>query len=78
MVLAAGCADPPPHLILGLSNVSQKCANRHLINRIYLVMAMTAGMDAVIADPTDTDLMNAVITAEPEGAWTHAITDKAL
>jgi len=56
--------DPPPHLILGLSNVSQKCANRHLINQIYLVMAMTAGLDAVIADPTDTDLMNAVITAE--------------
>ena len=57
-------SDPPPHLILGLSNVSQKCNNRTLINRIYLVMAMTAGLDAVIADPLDTDLMNAVITTE--------------
>jgi len=57
-------SDPPPHLILGLSNVSQNCSNRSLINRIYLVMAMTAGLDAAIADPLDSDLMNAAITAE--------------
>lgn len=57
-------SDPPPHLILGLSNVSQKCNHRTLINRIYLVMAMTAGLDAVIADPLDTELMNAVTTTE--------------
>ena len=57
-------SDPPPHLILGLSNVSQNCNNRQLINRTYLVMAMTAGLDAAIADPLDTDLMNATITTE--------------
>jgi 5-methyltetrahydrofolate corrinoid/iron sulfur protein methyltransferase len=56
--------DPCPHLIIGLSNVSQNCSNRPLINRIYLVMAMTAGLDAAIADPLDTELMNAAITAE--------------
>jgi 5-methyltetrahydrofolate corrinoid/iron sulfur protein methyltransferase len=56
--------SPPPHLILGLSNVSQGCKQRHLVNRIYLVMAMSAGMDAVIADPMDTELMDAGITTE--------------
>ncbi len=56
--------DPPPHFVLGLSNVSQKCANRSLINQCYVVMAMTAGLDAAIMDPNDADLMNAAITAE--------------
>ncbi len=57
-------SDPAPHLLLGLSNVSQGCNERKLINRIYLVMAAAAGMDSVIADALDTDLMNAAITAE--------------
>lgn len=57
-------SDPPPHLVIGLSNVSQKCNNRHLINRTYLVMAMAAGLDAAIFDPLDADLMNAAITTE--------------
>jgi len=57
-------SDPPPHLILGLSNVSQNCSNRSLINQTYLVMAMTAGLDAAIMDALDTDLMNAMITTE--------------
>jgi 5-methyltetrahydrofolate corrinoid/iron sulfur protein methyltransferase len=56
--------SPPPHLILGLSNVSQGCNERKLINRTYLVMALGAGMDSVILDPTDTELMNAGIAAE--------------
>ena len=57
-------SDPPPHLILGLSNVSQNCSHRSLINRIYLVMAMAAGLDAAIVDPLDKDLMDATITTE--------------
>jgi 5-methyltetrahydrofolate corrinoid/iron sulfur protein methyltransferase len=57
-------SDPPPHLIIGLSNVSQRCSHPHLINRTYLVMALTAGLDAAILDPLDTELMNAAITAE--------------
>ncbi|MFC1734884.1 dihydropteroate synthase [Candidatus Hydrogenedentota bacterium] len=56
--------DPMPHLVLGLSNVSQGCKNRSLINRSYLVMAMCAGLDAAILNPMDTDLMNAAITTE--------------
>lgn len=57
-------ADPPPHLVLGLSNVSQRCSNRGLINRTYLAMAIAHGLDAAIMDPLDTELMNAAITAE--------------
>jgi len=57
-------ADPPPHLLLGLSNVSQRCANRSLINRTYVTMAVAHGLDSAIVDPLDTELMDAVITAE--------------
>jgi len=57
-------SDPPPHLVLGLSNVSQKCSNRSLINRTMLAMCVAYGMDAVIADPLDKELMDSAITAE--------------
>ena len=57
-------ADPPPHLLLGLSNVSQRCNNRGLINRTYLAMAMAQGLDSAIMDPLDTELMDTAITAE--------------
>jgi 5-methyltetrahydrofolate corrinoid/iron sulfur protein methyltransferase len=57
-------ADPPPHLVLGLSNVSQRCHERNLINRTYLAMAMAHGLDAAIMDPLDAELMTTAITAE--------------
>jgi len=57
-------ADPPPHLLLGLSNVSQRCSNRGLINRTYLAMAMARGLDAAIMDPLDKELMDTAVTAE--------------
>jgi len=57
-------ADPPPHLVLGLSNVSQKCHNRELINRTYLSMCIACGLDSAIMDPLDTELMDAAVTAE--------------
>lgn len=56
--------DPPPHFIIGLSNVSQKCLKTHLINRTCLVMATAAGLDAAILDAADKDLVEAVLTAE--------------
>jgi 5-methyltetrahydrofolate corrinoid/iron sulfur protein methyltransferase len=57
-------ADPPPHLLLGLSNVSQRCRERSLINRTYVAMAMAHGLDAAIMDPLDAELMNTAITAD--------------
>lgn len=56
--------DPRPHIVLGLSNVSQGTPNRSLINRIYCSMAIAAGLDSAILDPMDKELMDAVITAE--------------
>ncbi|HIE52770.1 MAG TPA: methyltetrahydrofolate--corrinoid methyltransferase [Armatimonadetes bacterium] len=57
-------SDPPPHTVVGLSNVSQRCQERSLINRTYLVMCMAHGLDAAIVDPLDKNLMDAMITAE--------------
>ena len=51
-------------MVLGLSNVSQQCSNRELINRTYLAMAMGHGLDAAIMDPLDTELMDVAITAD--------------
>lgn len=57
-------SDPPPHVVVGLSNVSQQATERSMINRTFLVMAIAAGMDASIHDPLDEVLMNEMITAE--------------
>jgi len=57
-------ADPAPHLVIGLSNLSQGAIDRKLINRTFLTMAIGVGLDAAIVDPLDTELMDAMITAE--------------
>lgn len=51
-------ADPPPQTVVGLSNVSNGVPRegRSLINRIFLVMLMGAGLDTAIADPFDGEL----------------------
>ncbi|GBF23472.1 acetyl-CoA decarbonylase/synthase epsilon subunit, partial [Candidatus Gastranaerophilus sp. (ex Termes propinquus)] len=43
--------------LIGLSNVSHgaPAQNRALINRVFLVLAMGAGLDAVIVDSFDSD-----------------------
>ena len=57
-------SDPPPHIVVGLSNISSQTLELELINRTFLVMAIEAGLDAAICDVTDTELVNAAITAE--------------
>jgi 5-methyltetrahydrofolate corrinoid/iron sulfur protein methyltransferase len=57
-------SEPSPKTIVGLSNVSQGSCQRSLINRTFLVMAISYGLDAAILDPQDKDLMDAAITAE--------------
>ncbi|MGD2146602.1 MAG: dihydropteroate synthase [Anaerolineae bacterium] len=51
--------DPAPKTNAGLSNVSNAVphAMRPLLNRVYQVMIMGAGIDIIIADPFDEDLM---------------------
>lgn len=57
-------SDPPPHIICGLSNISNGTMHKKLINRTFLVMAISNGLDAVICDVMDTDLVNAARTAD--------------
>lgn len=57
-------SDPPPHMVIGLSNISSQSKEIRLINRIFLVMAIESGLDAAICDATDEELVNAAITAE--------------
>jgi cobalamin-dependent methionine synthase I len=51
--------DPPPLTNGGLSNVSNAVPHemRSLLNQTYMVMLMGAGIDMVIADPLDEELM---------------------
>lgn len=59
-----------PHLVCGLSNVSNKCGltteNAEFVNRIYLAALMGHGMDAAIVDPNDEKLMAVARMESPE------------
>jgi len=50
------------HTICGLSNISYGLPVRKLLNRTFVSMAITKGLDAVIIDPMDT-LMTSTVTA---------------
>ena len=54
--------DPPPMTNAGLSNVSNQvpAPMRLLLNRVYMVMLMAAGLDAAIVDPFDAELLDAI------------------
>jgi 5-methyltetrahydrofolate corrinoid/iron sulfur protein methyltransferase len=58
--------DPPPGISVGLSNVSNAVPrdNRPLINRVYCSMLMGAGLQMMIADPLDTDLLEVIRVIE--------------
>ena len=58
--------DPAPVISVGLSNVSNSVPkeNRSLINRIYGVMLMGAGLQMMIADPFDEELKNVIHIVE--------------
>jgi 5-methyltetrahydrofolate corrinoid/iron sulfur protein methyltransferase len=59
-------SDPPPQTTCGLSNISNSCPNelRPLINRVFLVMMMGAGLDTAIADPLDRELIEVIRLVE--------------
>jgi cobalamin-dependent methionine synthase I len=54
--------DPPPMISVGLSNVSNAVpeSNRALINQVYCAMLMGVGLEMMIADPLDQELMEAI------------------
>lgn len=48
------------HTVLGVSNVSFGLPNRPLLNKTFLAMAMSAGLDLPIINPLDQELMNTI------------------
>jgi 5-methyltetrahydrofolate corrinoid/iron sulfur protein methyltransferase len=62
--------DPPFETTCGLSNVSNSCPNeiRPILNRVYLVMLMGAGMSTAIADVFDDELMATIRIIENRDA----------
>ncbi len=55
---------PGAKTVSGLSNISFGLPKRKVLNQAFLVMAVGAGMDAAIADPTDKALMAMVTASE--------------
>jgi 5-methyltetrahydrofolate corrinoid/iron sulfur protein methyltransferase len=58
--------DPPPGISIGLSNVSNAVprVNRPLINQVYCAMLMGAGLQMMIADPLDHELIETIRIVE--------------
>ncbi|HEY70690.1 MAG TPA: dihydropteroate synthase [Anaerolineae bacterium] len=54
--------DPPPMTVVGLSNVSNQVPDemRPLLDRVYLVMLMAAGLDSAIMNPLDKKLAETI------------------
>jgi len=48
----------------GISNVSFGLPRRRLVNRTFLAMALSRGLDAAICDPTDPDIIGTLRAAE--------------
>ena len=55
---------PEAHITGGLSNISYGLPGRSLINRHFLTLAIYAGMDSAIADPTDSSLRETLIVMD--------------
>ena len=55
---------PDCHITCGLSNISYGLPNRRLLNRVFLAMAMYAGMDSAIIDPLDDNITAQLRAAE--------------
>jgi cobalamin-dependent methionine synthase I len=55
---------PDTHITMGLSNLSFGLPARSYVNRSFLTLALHAGLDSVIIDPTDRELMASIKAAE--------------
>jgi 5-methyltetrahydrofolate--homocysteine methyltransferase len=68
LTLKTGCLIlekyPDVKLAMGLSNVSHGLPERKLLNRIFLTLAMHSGFQAVLIDPTDTQMMETLYAAD--------------
>jgi 5-methyltetrahydrofolate--homocysteine methyltransferase len=55
---------PDVHITSGLSNISYGLPYRRSINRVFLTLAMAAGMDSAIIDPISEDMRAAIFATE--------------
>jgi 5-methyltetrahydrofolate--homocysteine methyltransferase len=55
---------PDAHISCGLSNVSFGLPARGLINRTFLALAVTAGLDTAILDPLDREMQATLIATD--------------
>jgi 5-methyltetrahydrofolate--homocysteine methyltransferase len=55
---------PGVNTICGLSNISFGLPERHLINRNFLSLAMSYGLNGAIMDPNDNKLMSTLVTTQ--------------
>jgi len=55
---------PDVHLTCGLSNISFGLPARSYANRVFLTLALEAGLDSAIMDPLDKELRAALVTTE--------------
>lgn len=55
---------PSVHFTCGLSNISYGLPNRGVLNRLFVVQTMTAGMDGYILNPTDKAMMGLVYASQ--------------
>jgi len=54
---------PEAHVVVGLSNVSYGIPQRNNLNRAFFTMLIEAGADAVIIDPAEPGMMNALFSS---------------
>ena len=55
---------PEIHITCGLSNISFGLPNRKLVNRVFMSLAMMAGLDSAIMDPLDEKIMAELLAAD--------------
>ena len=55
---------PTIHITAAVSNISFNLPVRKMINLGYVVLAMNAGLDSAILDPTNRDMMGLIFATE--------------
>jgi 5-methyltetrahydrofolate--homocysteine methyltransferase len=55
---------PDAHITCGLSNISFGLPRRNVLNRNFLPMLMSVGLDSAIIDPTEPCMMSSVVASE--------------
>jgi 5-methyltetrahydrofolate--homocysteine methyltransferase len=56
--------SPSIHVTSGLSNISFGLPSRKYINQSFLILAMNAGMDSAIMDPTNKDILGVLYATD--------------